>query len=79
VIEEANHMSFLDRHEAYNAAIVAFAAAVQPRARVGEVEAMPGITRPPLTHRANRDPFKFMYLAHGVRVAARGGSDLAFI
>jgi pimeloyl-ACP methyl ester carboxylesterase len=43
VVEDANHMSFLDRHEVYNAAIAEFAEAVQPRPQASEVDAMPGL------------------------------------
>jgi pimeloyl-ACP methyl ester carboxylesterase len=42
VIEDANHMSFLDRHEVYNAAIAAFVEAVQPRGQTSEAEAKSG-------------------------------------
>lgn len=43
VIEDANHMSFLDRHEVYNAAIAKFVDAVQPRAQSSGVKATPGV------------------------------------
>jgi pimeloyl-ACP methyl ester carboxylesterase len=43
VVEDGNHMSFLDRHEVYNAAIAEFAEAVQSRPQASEVEVMPGL------------------------------------
>jgi pimeloyl-ACP methyl ester carboxylesterase len=43
VIEDANHMSFLDRHEVYNAIIAEFVEAVQPRPHAAEVDATPGL------------------------------------
>jgi pimeloyl-ACP methyl ester carboxylesterase len=41
VIEDANHMGFLDRHEVYNAAIAEFVEGVQVRVQASEVEPTP--------------------------------------
>jgi pimeloyl-ACP methyl ester carboxylesterase len=43
VIEDANHMGFLDRHEVYNAAVAEFVETMQARARASNFEVTAGL------------------------------------